>query len=51
MAEIAQAARPDSFRMAVGGFHPLEDHATALRESLRRPQAGKRFFVPAGGTA
>ncbi len=51
MSEIAAAARPDSFRMAVGGFHPLEDHAAAVRESLRRPQAGKRFFAPGGGIA
>ncbi len=43
-AAIIDAAGRTDFTVAVGGTHRLDDFATAIAETLTRPERGKRFF-------
>lgn len=47
MAEIATAAAPETFKVAVGGMNALTDFRHAITETLDNPQRGKQFFAMA----
>jgi NADPH:quinone reductase-like Zn-dependent oxidoreductase len=44
LSDVIEAARRSDFTVPVGGFHALDDHATAIHESINNPGNGKRFF-------
>lgn len=47
LAHVTAATGGSDFVVRIAGEHPLEDFATAIRESVENPGAGKRLLVPA----
>jgi NADPH:quinone reductase-like Zn-dependent oxidoreductase len=44
LSDVLEATAHPDFRVPIGGFHALDDYATAIRESMHNPGQGKRFF-------
>jgi NADPH:quinone reductase len=44
--EIAEISGQSKLRVPVGGLHPLEDFKTAIYETAKHSERGKRFFTP-----
>jgi NADPH2:quinone reductase len=46
--EVVEVAGSTDFHVPVGAMHPIEEFETAVRETIERPELGKRFLAIAG---